>query len=76
MPVPEEDALRFACNAVVVGDVVVLNSGCASTRTALAERGFRCVETPTDEFIRAGGSVKCLILTLDKFVDHAAGGEP
>ena len=30
-------------------------------------KGFRVVETPTDEFIKAGGSVKCLVLMLDAF---------
>lgn len=65
--VDDADALRFACNALRIGDAVVLNSGCPSTVAALTTRGFRCVETPTHEFIKAGGSVKCLVLTLDTF---------
>ncbi|MFQ5381656.1 MAG: dimethylarginine dimethylaminohydrolase family protein [Dehalococcoidia bacterium] len=65
--VPDPDALRFACNALVVDDTVVLNAGCPATVDALEERGFRCVEVPMDEFIKAGGSVKCLVLTLDSF---------
>ncbi len=65
--VPMEDALRFACNALRVGDTVVLNSGCDRTVAALERRGYRCVSTPTDEFLKAGGSVKCLVLTLDHF---------
>lgn len=64
----EIDAARFACNAVVVDDTVVLNAGCASTMEALHARGLRTVETPTDEFLKAGGSVKCLVLMLDAFV--------
>lgn len=65
--VPLEDGLRFACNALRVRDTVVLNSGCGRTVAALERRGFRCVETPMGEFLKAGGSVKCLVLTLDHF---------
>ncbi len=65
--VPDEEALRFACNALVAGDAVVLNSGCPRTSAELERLGFRCVETPTDEFLKAGGSVKCLVLMLDAF---------
>ncbi len=65
--VPEHDALRFACNAFRVDGTVVVNTECDSFTAALRERGYRCVETPTAEFIKAGGSVKCLILMLDAF---------
>ncbi len=65
--VDDHDALRFACNALPVDGTVVLNSGCAATAAALEQRGLRCLSTPMDEFIKAGGSVKCLALTLDTF---------
>lgn len=67
--VPEEEALRFSCNALLVGDTVVMNTGCDATVTALEQRGYTCLTTPTSEFIKAGGSVKCLTLTLDTFED-------
>jgi N-dimethylarginine dimethylaminohydrolase len=70
--VPEAEALRFACNALPVDGAVVLNSGCPETGAALAARGLRAVECPTDEFIKAGGSVKCLVLMLDAFERWAA----
>jgi N-dimethylarginine dimethylaminohydrolase len=63
----DADAARFACNALVVDSAVVMNTGCPSTVDALAQRGLRAVETATDEFIKAGGSVKCLVLMLDAF---------
>lgn len=66
--VQEGDALRFACNAVLIDGTVVMNDGCAETRGQLERHGFRVVETPTSEFIKAGGSAKCLVLTLDSFV--------
>ncbi len=62
--VPEE-AQRFACNAVVVDKNVVLNAGCPQLRAALIRRGYVPHSTPLDEFIKAGGSAKCLTLRLD-----------
>jgi arginine dihydrolase len=62
--VPEE-AQRFACNAVVVGRTVVTNSGCPRLHDDLRRRGCNPRETPLDEFVKAGGSAKCLTLRLD-----------
>jgi N-dimethylarginine dimethylaminohydrolase len=63
--VEEGEARRFACNAVVVGKTVVTNTGCAKLHQQLSERGFTPRETPLDEFVKAGGSAKCLTLRLD-----------
>jgi len=71
--VPTQDALRFACNSVLVGQTVVMNTGADRTVRALEERGYRCVATPTSEFVKAVGSVKCLVLTLDTFRGPSAG---
>ena len=70
---PDAEAARFACNALVIGDAVVMNTGCPKTAEALVRLGLRAVETPTDQFIKAGGSVKCLVLMLDVFT-HWSGG--
>ncbi len=63
--VDPEEAKRFACNAVVVDKVVVTNTGCPKLHAALSERGYDPRETPLDEFVKAGGSAKCLTLRLD-----------
>lgn len=63
--VERDEARRFACNAVVVGRNVVTNSGCPQLHAALGDRGFEPHETPLDEFVKAGGSAKCLTLRLD-----------
>ena len=63
--VTEAEARRFACNAVVVGRTVTTNTGCPQLHAALRERGFAPRETPLDEFVKAGGSAKCLTLRLD-----------
>ena len=71
--VDHTESLRFACNALVVDEHVVMNTGCPTTAQALRDRGLVPVETPTDEFIKAGGSVKCLVLMLDAFEDESIG---
>jgi N-dimethylarginine dimethylaminohydrolase len=65
IPVAAEEAARFACNAVVVGKHVVLNTGCPKLESDLASAGFATHATPLDEFLKAGGSAKCLTLRLD-----------
>ena len=67
----EDEASRFGCNAVVVGKTVVLNAGCSKLADALAKQGYEPVSTPLDEFLKAGGSAKCLTLRLDG--EDAAG---
>ncbi len=63
--VADEEAARFACNAVVLGEHVVVNTGCPVLERNLRERGYEPHATPLDEFIKAGGSAKCLTLRLD-----------
>jgi N-dimethylarginine dimethylaminohydrolase len=65
IPVAEEEARSFACNAVVVGRNVVTNTGCPGLHAALREHGYTPHETPLSEFVKAGGSAKCLTLRLD-----------
>jgi N-dimethylarginine dimethylaminohydrolase len=65
IPVERDEARRFACNAVVVGKTVVTNTGCPHLHEQLAKRGYTPIETPLDEFVKAGGSAKCLTLRLD-----------
>ncbi|QDV20045.1 N(G),N(G)-dimethylarginine dimethylaminohydrolase [Gimesia panareensis] len=65
IPVVDAEAQRFACNAVVIGKSVALNTGCPVLEQALLERGYTPHSTPLDEFIKAGGSAKCLTLRLD-----------
>ena len=60
-----EEAHSFACNAVVVGQHVVTNVGCPQLHADLKSRGYEPIETPLGEFVKAGGSAKCLTLRLD-----------
>ena len=71
IPVAEAEAHRFGCNAVVVGTTVVHNSRCPQLGADLRTAGFAAVEVELDEFLKAGGSAKCLTLRLDG--EEAAG---
>ncbi len=63
--VEEKEAKRFACNAVVVGRRVITNTGCPQLHKTLRASGYEPKETPLDEFVKSGGSAKCLTLRLD-----------
>jgi N-dimethylarginine dimethylaminohydrolase len=59
-----EEAMQFACNAVVLGKDIVLPEGCPKLSAALLERGYRTHPLPMSEFLKAGGACKCLTLLL------------
>jgi N-dimethylarginine dimethylaminohydrolase len=71
IPVSEDEARSFACNAVVIGRTVVTNTGCPQLHDDLRAQGFEPRATPLSEFVKAGGSAKCLTLRLDG--EEAAG---
>jgi len=64
IPVDREAALRFACNAVVVGRTVVLNAGCNELEPPLRDHGYQVRSVDLSEFMKSGGSAKCLVLRL------------
>ena len=63
--VGEEEAVRFACNAVSIGKNVVLPEDCPKTMAMLAAQGYVAYPVHLSEFIKAGGAAKCLTLALD-----------
>ena len=67
----DQEAHAFAANAVVVGTNVVTNTGCPKLHEQLKAEGFSPVSTPLSEFVKAGGSAKCLTLRIDG--EEAAG---
>ena len=63
--VSERDAVKFVCNAVVVGRSLVLQEGISpSLRRQLSRRRFELYPVDLSEFLKAGGSAKCLVLKL------------
>jgi N-dimethylarginine dimethylaminohydrolase len=59
------EAISFSCNAVVVGKTVILNDGAPKLAQALAERNFTVRLLGFSEFIKSGGSAKCLTFRID-----------
>jgi lysine-ketoglutarate reductase/saccharopine dehydrogenase-like protein (TIGR00300 family) len=62
--IEEADAVNFACNAVNVDSIVIMNKASDSLKTRLANVGFQIIETPLTEFLKAGGAAKCLTLRV------------
>ncbi len=60
-----EEASSFSCNAVVVGRDIVLNRTASDLIAKLELHGFQTHPLDLTEFIKSGGSAKCLTLRLD-----------
>jgi N-dimethylarginine dimethylaminohydrolase len=63
--VSEEEAERFACNAVCSGTHVVIPEGSPDTMKKLGAHGYTTHAVCLSEFIKAGGAAKCLTLALE-----------
>jgi N-dimethylarginine dimethylaminohydrolase len=67
LPVSDEDANGFfACNNLVLGNRVILDDCTKQLRSQLREHGFEAVTCGMSEFKKAGGSLRCLVLTFMK----------
>lgn len=64
--VEEADALNFACNAVNIDGVVIMNQASDILVKTLEAKKFRVFQTPLSEFMKAGGSAKCLTLRMNE----------
>lgn len=64
IPVTPEEASNFACNSVNIEDTVIFNAGSNRLADELKQRGFRVIQVPLTEFLKSGGSSKCLTLRL------------
>ena len=61
----DDEALSFCANSVVVDRTVVMPSTPPRVGRLLEDWGFQVVESPVDEFLKAGGGCRCLTLALD-----------
>jgi len=61
----EEEAAAFTCNAVVLGDRIFMNRRTERVAHQLEHFGLEVHPVAMDEFIKAGGSARCLTLRLD-----------
>ena len=60
-----DEALSFCANSVVIGSTIVMPSTPPRVGRQLEAWGFTVVESPVDEFLKAGGGCRCLTLALD-----------
>jgi N-dimethylarginine dimethylaminohydrolase len=64
LQVTPEEALQFACNAIVVGKKAVISKPCCRLARELEGRGFTVYRLDFSEFMKAGGAARCLTLSL------------
>ena len=60
------DAGNFACNAINIDDRVILHRASNPLKARLMLAGFEVQEVELTEFLKAGGSAKCLSLKLNE----------
>lgn len=60
-----EEGRLFCANAVEAGGLIVMNQPTPRLQAILEARGFAVVGVVLSEFIKSGGSAKCLTLRLD-----------
>jgi N-dimethylarginine dimethylaminohydrolase len=61
-----DDAANFSCNAVNVGTDIFGHYFSSALKTRLHNLGFEVHETPLTEFLKSGGSAKCLTLKISE----------
>ena len=75
IPVSDEDARYFACNAVLVGNNIILNHASENLKNKLADAGYTVFIAPVTEFMKAGGANKCLTFELTPCTGKKQNGE-
>jgi N-dimethylarginine dimethylaminohydrolase len=66
-----DEARLFCANAVCIDRTIVMNRAVPRLTSRLAALGFSVRETPLSEFMKSGGSAKCLTLSLAGWVYDA-----
>lgn len=62
--VSEEDALLFACNAISLGNRLILPFVSADLLKKIIKAGLEPIRHGLSQFLKSGGSAKCLILKV------------
>lgn len=66
LEVGRADAMRFVCNALVLDQTIITNHVGESLKRRLHDWGYQVITCPVDEFLLAGGAVKCLCLIVKR----------
>lgn len=66
IPITEEDARNFACNLVLIDDNVIINDTVSKDlEVKLQTLGYKVHRTPSQEYIKGGGSIRCISLLFE-----------
>ena len=72
IPIGKEDAMNFACNSVNFEEngkhIIIGNKFSKALKDKLTNFGYEVIETPYDQFLLAGGSIRCSVLDIGKSV--------
>lgn len=63
--VTDDEANDFSCNAIIIDKNIIMNKCSDRLKLILSNRGLTVHEVCLDEFIKSGGSAKCLVLRLE-----------
>lgn len=62
IPIQKKDALKMACNSVIIKNYIIMNKGCSQgLLTKLQEVGLTPIEIDLSEFVKSGGGARCLV---------------
>lgn len=64
--VTDEDAFHFACNTVSIDNLVILNRATPGLARRLEQAGLEVLQVDVSEFLKSGGSTRCLTLRLNE----------
>lgn len=62
--VSERDAIRFACNAIIIDHMLLINNVSRELTEQLHGIGFQVLSLDLSEFLKAGGAAKCLVMKI------------
>jgi len=62
--VTDEDASNFACNAVCLDHEIILYRASSELKGTLKGYNFNVTEIDVSEFMKSGGSCKCMTLEI------------
>lgn len=66
IPLSKEDASDFGCNAVSVGNILILNKASRDLKNKLGLLDIAVIENSLTQYMLSGGSSKCLTLELSQ----------
>lgn len=64
IPISEDDAKRFACNGVKINNNIISTKISSELKNTLQVNNINHIEVDTSEFLKSGGSARCLVLKI------------